>query len=943
MSVSPVKQWTRLLGSSSVEWAKGISTTANGSIYITGITTGSGSLDGHTNSGGADAFISKYSSDGTKAWTRLLGSSSDDSGNSISTAADGSIYITGYTTGSLDGQTNSGGTDAFISKYSSDGTRAWTRLLGSSSFQQGYSISTAADGSIYIAGYTTGSLDGQTNSGGTDAFISKYSSDGTRAWTRLLGSSSGETAHSISTAADGSIYITGSTTGSLDGQTNSGGTDAFISKYSSDGTRAWTRLLGSSSDETAHSISTAADGSIYITGSTTGSLDGQIRSVKETFGLRGIPFKPNPFTDAFISKYSSDGTRAWTRLLGSSSDDSGNSISTAADGSIYITGSTTGSLDGQTNSGKRDAFISKYSSDGTRAWTRLLGSSSDDSGFSISTAADGSIYITGGTDGSLDGHTNSGSGDAFISKFGAARITPTYFLSTYPSFINEGSTLTTSVATTNVTSGTKLYYSLSGSGINGSDFSSGSLSADGVIGSDGKFSFNHVLVNDLTIEGDETLFIKIYTDSARTKEVASTSVLIKDNDPAVVLNHPATGTPSIDGKVVGDALISANTSPIRDADGLGRFSYRWSLQNAKGSWIELATTKELKLTNDMVRAPLKLNVSFTDGKGNLESLTSSEVTFSCVDPDILKTMTPSDWEAYADRYRDLQQSVLDPTTGERREINPALNRIILREHYLNYGCHEGRVLKVTTGKEDLNDYGAYVENYGTTLLDVYRSGTAATNPYGDKRSLFEWGKWHYDNFGKAEGRQIAGGVDWGAIVRNDSTLLSQFTDAQRIRPSLTAFQWGYDNQSSIKGALGIAIGTDLADTLSAQRTFALGGDDTIIGTTANDILHGGFGNDAITGGGGKDLVYGGPGDDIFQLAPGSILNIRDFRKGADLIQLTGGLRKAGVSLEEDFGSGVSSTVFVDTNSAKTLGSVYGMRPGDLTFAIASKGVGNVWV
>jgi len=48
-------------------------------------------------------------------------------------------------------------------------------------------------------------------------------------------------------------------------------------------------------------------------------------------------------------------------------------------------------------------------------------------------------------------------------------------------------------------------------------------------------------------------------------------------------------------------------------------------------------------------------------------------------------------------------------------------------------------------------------------------------------------------------------------------------------------------------------------------------------------------------------------------------------------------------LEEDFGSGVSSTVFVDTNSAKTLGSVYGMRPGDLTFAIASKGVGNVWV
>jgi len=50
-----------------------------------------------------------------------------------------------------------------------------------------------------------------------------------------------------------------------------------------------------------------------------------------------------------------------------------------------------------------------------------------------------------------------------------------------------------------------------------------------------------------------------------------------------------------------------------------------------------------------------------------------------------------------------------------------------------------------------------------------------------------------------------------------------------------------------------------------------------------------------------------------------------------------------VSLEEDFSSGVSSTIFVDTNSAKTLGSVYGMRAGDLTFAIASKGISNVWV
>ena len=416
----PIKQWTRLLGSSFYDIATSISTAADGSIYITGYT--SGSLDGQTHSGSFDAIVSKYSSDGTKAWTRLLGSSDIDSATSISTAADGSIYITGYTYGSLDGQTNSGGFDAFISKYSSDGTKAWTRLLGSYFNDIATSISAAADGSIYITGRTSGSLDGQTNSGGDDAFISKYRSDGTKEWTRLLGSSSDVTATSIRTAADGSIYITGSTSGSLDGQTNSGGIDAFISKYSSDGTKAWTRLLGTSSNDYANSISAAADGSIYITGSTSGSLDGQTNS-------GGF--------DAFISKYSSDGTKEWTRLLGSSSDEEAESISTAADGSVYITGSIGEFF--QNYNILTDFFVGKYSSDGIKTWTRLLESSNLD----VSAAADGSIYITGSTSESLDGQTNSGGDDVIIIRFAVRVGTPASI--TGNGAFQEGVTLTAPV------------------------------------------------------------------------------------------------------------------------------------------------------------------------------------------------------------------------------------------------------------------------------------------------------------------------------------------------------------------------------------------------------------------------------------------------------------------------------------------------------------------
>ena len=75
-------------------------------------------------------------------WTSLLGGSlagesPATSGSALTTGSDGSIYIAGTSGGDLDGQKNNstnGGWDAFISKYNPDGTKDWTRLLGSSDY-----------------------------------------------------------------------------------------------------------------------------------------------------------------------------------------------------------------------------------------------------------------------------------------------------------------------------------------------------------------------------------------------------------------------------------------------------------------------------------------------------------------------------------------------------------------------------------------------------------------------------------------------------------------------------------------------------------------------------------------------------------------------------------------------------------------------------------------
>ena len=88
--------------------------------------------------------------------------------------------MTGYTDGDLDGNTNSGNHDIILVKYNSSGTKQWTKQLGSSSYDEGYSVTTDSSDNIYVTGYTDGGLDGNTSSGNSDIIIVKYDSSGTK-------------------------------------------------------------------------------------------------------------------------------------------------------------------------------------------------------------------------------------------------------------------------------------------------------------------------------------------------------------------------------------------------------------------------------------------------------------------------------------------------------------------------------------------------------------------------------------------------------------------------------------------------------------------------------------------------------------------------------------------------------------------------------------------
>ena len=118
----------------------------------------------------------------TTTWsgTQQLGTSSDDRGYGVTVDSSNNIYVTGYTNGGLDGNTNSGESDIFLVKYNSSGTKQWTKQLGTSSRDSGSGVTVDSSDNLYVTGETGGGLDVNTNSGSNDIFLVKYNSSGVK-------------------------------------------------------------------------------------------------------------------------------------------------------------------------------------------------------------------------------------------------------------------------------------------------------------------------------------------------------------------------------------------------------------------------------------------------------------------------------------------------------------------------------------------------------------------------------------------------------------------------------------------------------------------------------------------------------------------------------------------------------------------------------------------
>ena len=415
VTVSPPWVGTKQLGApAAIIRQNGSATDASGNIYVSGdVNIG---MDGNALTGGTDFFLTKYSSVGTKLYTKQMGApyvglnKSTTIANGVATDSSSNVYVAGYTSHGLDGNVVTGGQDFFLTKYDATGLKLYTKQLGVAAANTGATgVATDVFANVYVTGHTTGGLDGNTLTGSQDFFLTKYDSTGLKVYTKQLGVAAGSTgATAVATDGNGNVYVSGNTSGGLDGNLLIGTQDFFLTKFDSAGAKVYTKQLGvAAATTTARSVATDVLGNVHVAGDTNGALDGQL--------LTGA-------NDFFVTSYNAIGTKLYTKELGvAAATTHGNDVATDVAGSVYITGDTTGGLDGNVLTGAQDYYLTKYDLNGLKLYTKM-GVNGSSMGKSVAINPANEVYVAGQASVGVDGNVLTGLIDFFLAKFTSAGV-----------------------------------------------------------------------------------------------------------------------------------------------------------------------------------------------------------------------------------------------------------------------------------------------------------------------------------------------------------------------------------------------------------------------------------------------------------------------------------------------------------------------------------------
>ena len=384
----PTIDWVHQFGlsstsNSSIVWGLASSGNANGDLFVAGY-----SWDYANYPASNTTYLSKVDANGNTLWTENLGSSQSigAEGSVISDIA-GNVYIE-----------TMGTSGPYLEKLSTNGEMIWktsqpnlqTNYLTAQVFN---ALSLDDSGYIYAIGDTYKGLSTIANKGGLDGYLAKYDPvTGAAIWETLIGSSANDQLQSVTTDVLGNVYVSGTTFGNV-AAVNSGGSDGFVAKYSSNGVLIWEKQFPSAlntpwgGDRGNAQVLVDGQENVYITGNTTTSVNGQ-------------PYSGG--TAIYLIKLDANGNTLWTQEFGSGWETFIQSMAFTASGNIAMTGFAYGSLNGQPYQGGYGEWLSiEYGVDGTLHWTKEVGTSSNEASMAIATNSSGKIYIGGFSEGNF--------------------------------------------------------------------------------------------------------------------------------------------------------------------------------------------------------------------------------------------------------------------------------------------------------------------------------------------------------------------------------------------------------------------------------------------------------------------------------------------------------------------------------------------------------------
>lgn len=344
--------------------AKASAVDASGNIYVIGNATGN--FNNQINQGSQDSYLTKYDSAGHVVWQKLLGSAGSANGYGLALDPSGGVVVTGASTAQLmTTSISNGNNDAFVARYNANGEQSWIKQIQTLATNQSNAVSVDASGNIYIGGSVSGGVigAGEVAQGKGDAFLAKFDSTGKLLSDTQFGTSGNDSVAATTTSADGSLYVATVQNGR-----------AIVAKYAGGDINAaplWSQDLGDLAPGGGIGGLTVSNGKVYVSGTTSNAN-------LTASGSASIAAAASGGMDAFVFSMADNGasvTPDKVSYIGTATTDTAGAVTVAADGTIYVTGSTTGTFAGAQRSIQNvtNAFATALNADGTVKWTKQFG------------------------------------------------------------------------------------------------------------------------------------------------------------------------------------------------------------------------------------------------------------------------------------------------------------------------------------------------------------------------------------------------------------------------------------------------------------------------------------------------------------------------------------------------------------------------------------------